>query len=132
MEKINFVNNSEPYLSAENLNQMQDNIENAVNALVESGSNDNGSYIKFADGTMICRGNFECAANSGQKTVTLPVAFIDNTYDIIFTNRYNATGNCIWSTGSRNTTNFDAFPRTNNAIPTVITNAFYIAIGKWK
>lgn len=31
MEKIQFVNNSEPYLSAENLNQMQDNIENAIN-----------------------------------------------------------------------------------------------------
>lgn len=27
MEKINFVNDSEPYLSAENLNQMQSNIE---------------------------------------------------------------------------------------------------------
>lgn len=31
MKKINFVNNSEPYLSAENLNQMQDNIEEAIN-----------------------------------------------------------------------------------------------------
>ena len=30
MEKINFVNNSEPYLSAENLNQMQSNIEDAI------------------------------------------------------------------------------------------------------
>lgn len=30
MEKINFVNNSEPYLSAENLNQMQSNIEEAT------------------------------------------------------------------------------------------------------
>ena len=31
MKKINFVNNSEPYFSAENLNQMQDNIEEAIN-----------------------------------------------------------------------------------------------------
>ena len=30
MEKITFVNNSEPYLSAENLNQLQTNIENAI------------------------------------------------------------------------------------------------------
>lgn len=30
MEKINFVNNSEPYLNAENLNQLQTNIENAI------------------------------------------------------------------------------------------------------
>ena len=33
MEKINFVNNSEPYLSAENLNQMQSNMENEINKL---------------------------------------------------------------------------------------------------
>jgi hypothetical protein len=31
MDKINFVNNDAPYLSAENLNQMQDNIEEAIN-----------------------------------------------------------------------------------------------------
>jgi hypothetical protein len=31
MKKINFVNNSEPYLNAENLNQLQTNIENAIN-----------------------------------------------------------------------------------------------------
>lgn len=30
MEKITFVNESEPYLSAENLNAMQDNMENAI------------------------------------------------------------------------------------------------------
>lgn len=34
MEKINFVNNSTPYLSAENLNQMQSNVENAINGVV--------------------------------------------------------------------------------------------------
>lgn len=55
MEKINFVNNEAPYLSAENLNQMQDNIENAISGVVESGSNSNGSWIKYADGTMIIR-----------------------------------------------------------------------------
>ena len=45
MEKINFVNNSEPYLSAENLNQLQTNIENAINGFVlyenESGTTEN-------------------------------------------------------------------------------------------
>lgn len=30
MKKINFVNNEAPYLNAENLNQMQDNIEEAI------------------------------------------------------------------------------------------------------
>ena len=30
------------------------NLVGAINSIVESGSNENGSYIKFADGTMIC------------------------------------------------------------------------------
>ena len=54
MEKINFINNQAPALNATNLNQLQTNIENAINSVVESGSNDNGSWIKYSDGTMIC------------------------------------------------------------------------------
>lgn len=54
MEKINFINNQAPALNATNLNQLQTNIENAINGVVESGSNDNGSWIKYSDGTMIC------------------------------------------------------------------------------
>ena len=33
MDKINFANNSAPYINAENLNQMQDNIENEIGNL---------------------------------------------------------------------------------------------------
>jgi hypothetical protein len=54
MEKITFVNENAPYVSAENLNQMQTNVENAINGVVESGSNTNGEWIKYADGTMEC------------------------------------------------------------------------------
>lgn len=35
MEKITFVNNSEPYLSAETLSQLQTNIENAINEVTK-------------------------------------------------------------------------------------------------
>ena len=39
-----------------NLNtSSKDNLVTAINSVVENGSNDNGSWIKFADGTMICR-----------------------------------------------------------------------------
>ena len=38
-----------------NLNtSSKDNLVTAINSIVESGVNDNGSWIKFADGTMIC------------------------------------------------------------------------------
>lgn len=56
MEKIIFQDypSTETPLNAENLNQVQTNIENAINGIVESGSNENGEWIKWADGTMIC------------------------------------------------------------------------------
>lgn len=73
MEKINFENlpSTNTPINADNLNLLQNNIENAItetqtnlentttnlenaiNGILESGSNDNGSYIKYADGTMI-------------------------------------------------------------------------------
>lgn len=46
MEKINFVNNSEPYLSAENLNQMQSNIEDAIKETILY-ENENGTLANF-------------------------------------------------------------------------------------
>lgn len=60
MEKINFVNlpSTNTPMNAENLNQMQDNVENAINGIIESGSNENGSWIKWADGTMIITQEF--------------------------------------------------------------------------
>lgn len=32
----------------------KDNLVGAINSVVESGSNTNGNYVKYADGTMIC------------------------------------------------------------------------------
>lgn len=56
MEKIVFENlpSTKTPLNAENLNQLQENIENAMSSIVESGSNDNGNYIKFENGIMMC------------------------------------------------------------------------------
>lgn len=65
LTKIGFNNGSQPALNDTNLNQMQTNIQTAISTLetnidtelgkiIESGSNANGSYIKWSDGTMIC------------------------------------------------------------------------------
>ena len=65
LTKIGFNNGSQPGINDTNLNQMQTNIQTAISTLetnidteigqiIESGSNSNGSYIKFSDGTMIC------------------------------------------------------------------------------
>lgn len=50
MALVTFVDDSVPYLNAQNLN----NNFTQCNNIVDSGSNANGEYIKFSDGTMIC------------------------------------------------------------------------------
>ena len=35
MEKINFVNGQSPYISATNLNNLQDNVENAISEAIK-------------------------------------------------------------------------------------------------
>lgn len=71
MEKINFKNlpDTSTPINAENLNQIQANIENAINGIVESGSNANGTWIKFSDGTMIIRQEYTSSAQN--TTVTM-------------------------------------------------------------
>jgi hypothetical protein len=53
MKKINFVNNDAPYLSAENLNQMQDNIEEAIGDTYSTEETFTGKY--WIDGKKIYR-----------------------------------------------------------------------------
>lgn len=72
MEKINFQNNVTK-ANAETMTQFQDNIENAINEVIESGSNENGSYIKYSNGTMIC-----------YKTLTGKVDILTSTMDGAF------------------------------------------------
>jgi hypothetical protein len=51
--------------------------------IIESGSNANGYYVKYADGTMICRYYVELSATGGIRNDidwTFPVEFIDMNY----------------------------------------------------
>lgn len=57
-------------------------------AVIEQGSNTNGNYIKFADGTMICRnpaGLYEARTASGILTtrITFAAAFISTAISIV-------------------------------------------------
>lgn len=53
MDKISFENGV-TRASAETMNGLQDNVERAIEGVVESGSNENGSWLKFGNGVMIC------------------------------------------------------------------------------
>ena len=51
---------------------------NFVGVIVESGSNDNGSWVKFSDGTMVCRRTFSITLDCRQQWGNLYVATDDN------------------------------------------------------
>ena len=135
MEKINFKDlpSTDTPINSSNLNQLQTNVENAINGVVESGSNANGSYIKFGDGTMICMNLASCGANLDSVQVTFPQAFINTNYFVTALNRYSNIAGVNWSYGTTTNTTMVLYPRTSaGVLPTVSTVCSYIAIGRWK
>ena len=112
---------------------------NSLGALVglggvaESGSNENGYYVKFGDGTLICSSSLSIAANISERTITFPAAFTNATSIVVaLTNIYSNSLNIIWTAWGMTTTTFIAGSRINDATPTYGTNAQYIAIGRYK
>lgn len=116
----------------------QEYINNNV-GVVESGSNANGSYVKYADGTMICyatvpftldiTGQFEGVYYANTGDVTFPATFFSMpTLNITFRglagggysfyNIYNGYFNgFVWKTQSKSN---------------VSLTMMYVAIGRWK
>lgn len=148
MEKINFKNlpDTSTPLNAENLNTMQNNIENAINVIVESGSNRNGNWIKFGDGTMICtmKIDFYCDAdftqdgNLWKKTIgesVFPQEFIDAPYYLNVNIVGKQTARNLWITP------YNGYNKSVIGNMQVVTHwnatachadIFIMAIGRWK
>lgn len=152
LTKIGFKNGSQPALNDTNLNQMQTNIQTAISTLeanidteigkiIESGSNSNGKYIKFSDGTMICRKKMDfgkkAVSNSwgslyesdsltigdyAQPFVEIPDISImpASTFFVEYAGNHNETAfGSFWAVRPVNSPNFQ---------PSISC----IAIGKWK
>ncbi len=148
MEKITFENlpNTTTPINATNLNQLQTNVENAINGVVESGGDEtNGYWVKYADGTMICRGIISKYVDGGHTEqgsgwyiseaiqVYFPQAFkeaptvIASAYRqasdrnglVVFTRNVNTASFGAWS-GMLVSSTATGFTRT------------YVAIGRWK
>ena len=99
----------------------------------ESGSNENGNWIKFYDGTMICYGEVNASANSASVTATLPNTFIDKNYVVVAMNSYANSPAIFWSGGAITTNAIALYPReVSGNIITNLERCRYIAIGKWK
>lgn len=109
-----------------------------INGIIESGSNANGYYTKYADGTLICRGvigSVTTNSNSGTDTTfSFPATFIDTNYAITITifNGQAYWGDIQVSSGNKSTTTCD-LTTWNNGGGTNSGQYFdYVAIGRWK
>lgn len=116
--------------------------------IIDSGSNANGNYIKFSDGTMICHNHLEVPGGewtsmSGggynltkRNVATFPQPFIDNNISVNVSVAYDSQGGIYAIIGQfiRNRTGIESinlyrFAGANSAYGIKID---YIAIGKWK
>lgn len=111
------------------------------NMQTETITNENGTAIKFSDGTMICIGTGQCPANVGYAEITLPESYIDSNYIMIANHKYVGGSDYGGSTQLRNITNPQAVNTStayiysyqyDGSIANYIRNVQYIAIGRWK
>lgn len=143
MEKEALTNTIESDLARRNRNwdKIDDHLaESASKHIKESGTNANGSYIKFDDGTMICYRDVQVDTVSGQNKLTasnipLPAAFLDNKYNIIAS--ISGTPYSLYLA----TTSYPTSNSTFNIASQTISGTFagistqrfnVIAIGRWK
>ena len=108
--------------------------------VIESGSNDKGTYIKYADGTMIQRGSVYTYVNinvvdgvlyrpAGEIGLHFPQNFIDNTYQVNFTASRDIIGGYVISKYVDVAWVWCFAPSSRGATGRYLD---FIAIGKWK
>lgn len=119
------------------------NAYEGVYGIVESGENENGSYIKFADGTMMCwneitvtnqaiNSSYTSGHYTGNRTLTFPQPFISP--PVISGNKMKWGTSASWSPFANATATavqiygMDTVSRASGT-STVIA---YTAIGRWK
>jgi len=112
--------------------------------IVESGSNANGSYIKYADGTMVCvkREVINLATNTAQGALyrsadvtarSYPVAFTELQYSNVSVECPNNLYGWVASIGESTLTSWQAVAVLDTATATARDYNFnFLAIGRWK
>jgi len=107
----------------------------------ETKSNENGTYTKFEDGTLMQRGESQCPAGVGYADITFPVPFKDLNYTMICNHKYTGGDGFGGSAQLRNITNPQPYATNKAYIYSYLYDASiasyprkvcYIAIGKWK
>lgn len=123
---------------------VEDDLLDNIGSEIESGSNENGSYIKFADGTMICYGlaiinnpsfndYYGFFKLTNESVQTLPQEFINNNYKLLVTS--NVFGYFSGIVSNKLTSSFQFYGCTHKQTSEYNPgNGYfnYIAIGRWK
>ena len=140
MEKINFKDlpSTDTPIDSKNLNLLQANVENAINSVVESGNN----YTKFNNGLLICYGNL--SINMGTMTqknpfwqytnnskFNFPVQFISKP-QLNLTIIAGSYASILYSVDFDKSSINSIIGLTLSDASNQVTNANYIAIGRWK
>lgn len=115
---------------------------NYINSIIESGSNENGNWIKYADGTMICWKEYAFTTLSFTTTWgsvyesaiqnfgATPQTFIST--PTIFANNGNGAHAAIEGINNTSTTSFGAAQLYRPVSGTATGTINLLAIGKWK
>lgn len=144
--KTNWVDGTTP-LSASNMNKIENQLEtntNDIAGIIESGSNANGNWIKYADGTMICYKKVEITGlninsawgslyeNSSSISLgNFPQTFVD--VPTITVDKTSGTG--CWIQVNENITSSyagDCYVVSATSRSGANINFEIIAIGRWK
>lgn len=130
-------------------------VGSAGSTVIESGSNANGEYIKWADGTMVCTNTYVGVPYYGDylfgtERWVLPIATVGRPYKFVvgFSARTNdnQANKCVytsigyqdgetyvWSTGTNSGVHkLDAAIRTGGSYSVVSYTVYLVAIGRWK
>lgn len=107
-------------------------MNNQFATIVESGSNDNGGYIKFADGTLIQYNN-GISFETTYKEIYFPISFLNNAYSIMVTGRYYYYLDVTYTTSDFSRDKMRIWGvRTTSGTSSDKNVVDYIAIGRWK
>lgn len=123
------VNGSLAYTRGNIVGTVSQSSGTPTGAIVERGSNANGEYVRFADGTQICAFTVSTSA-SAAVTKTLPVSFVNTAYIAVGSNMGSSGSTDITVKFSSVATNTVGVVMTNNGALLAGT-ASCIAIGRW-
>lgn len=119
-------------LRSQNIEYNNDTLKNTLDKIIESGSNDKGSWIKYNDGTMICYGVWRILKEETIVEGTYPYPFISNPFligSVHIEAGVSFTPN-VYDTYNTDKQNYQV--RINRPPTGAYIQGNFIAIGKWK